>query len=266
MDDSVALRKELVGLFSHIQRIRTEIAAIRKPGDAGGDKFVRMADELDAIVEATEEATNIIMESVEQINALLVEVRPAVTDAKANETLDRIDEKIQSVFEACAFQDITGQRVTKVVRLIKYVEERVNALIAIWGAPQLATVDVHEEKKGEYDKYLNGPQLKGKGVSQLDIDALLTGGQQMKGGEQTNAKPGPAAAPSAPPHATTRNQRHRRPTRRSFPRMTSTNYSVSPKVLAERACHKTIRDGWTRTSSRESGSRRYRRKTTGRIA
>ena len=70
-----------------------------------------------------------------------------MTDAKANETLDRIDEKIQSVFEACAFQDITGQRVTKVVRLIKYVEERVNALIAIWGPPNWPRSMFRRKKK-----------------------------------------------------------------------------------------------------------------------
>ncbi len=52
------------------------------------------------------------------------------------------------MFEACAFQDITSQRVTKAVKLIKYVEERANTLIAIWGAHQLAEVDIKEGKEG----------------------------------------------------------------------------------------------------------------------
>jgi len=198
MGDSVTLRKELIGLFSHIQRLRMEITAIRKPGDADGDKFVRMADELDAIVEVTEEAINTIMESVEHINTMLAEIRPVVTDARVADTLDRVDEKIQSLFEACAFQDITGQRVTKVVKLIKYVEERVNALIAIWGAPQLATVETQEEKRGEYDKYLHGPQLKGKGVNQSDVDALLKGGGQPTAvPPRRDSQPAPRPAPQS---------------------------------------------------------------------
>lgn len=176
MQDAAQLKRELVGLFSHIQRIRYEIAAIRKPGADDGDNFSKMSDELDAIVASTEDATNTIMESVERIEELVTAAKPHVGDPAAAAALDEVDDRIGAVFEACAFQDITGQRVTKVVKLLMFIEERVNSLVSIWGEDELASTTVAEAEKGEYEKYLNGPQLKGGGVSQADIDRMLGGG------------------------------------------------------------------------------------------
>ena len=56
------LKKELVGLFGHLQRIRKELAALHPPGAT--DQFGSMSEQLDAIVDATEGATNTIMESM----------------------------------------------------------------------------------------------------------------------------------------------------------------------------------------------------------
>lgn len=175
--DADVLKKELVGLFNHIQRIRREIAAIRRPGAASGeDHFMQMSDELDAIVEATEQATNSIMENVEQMEDLLNDLRALQTDPAAVAILDQIPEKTSAIFEACAFQDITGQRITKVVNSLQFVETRVNALVSMWGASELTKVGPQKtEEQDEYKRYLNGPQLSGQGVSQADVDAMLFG-------------------------------------------------------------------------------------------
>jgi chemotaxis regulatin CheY-phosphate phosphatase CheZ len=197
--DDETLKHELIGLFEHIQRIRKEIAAIRRPGaDAGEDHFVQMSDELDAIVIATEQATNTIMENVEQMEDALDEVRSLVDDPKVLSILDRIPSHSGSIFEACAFQDITGQRISKVVNSLQFIESRVNVLIDMWGVSELTKVSVQKEApRGEYEKYLNGPQLSGQGVSQADVDAMF-------GGATPAAKPAPApvkqaAAPQAAP-------------------------------------------------------------------
>ena len=58
------LNAELVSLFSYVTRLRQEIASINR-GQGGTEQFKSMSDQLDAIVEATEEATNTIMESME---------------------------------------------------------------------------------------------------------------------------------------------------------------------------------------------------------
>lgn len=173
--ESETLKHELVELFQHIQSIRKEIAAIRRPG-ADDDHFLQMSDELDAIVEATEDATNQIMENVEEVEDLCIAIKGKTQDEEIHATLKTISDKNSNVFQACSFQDITGQRITKVVKLLKYVEERVNALIAVWGEDAIAEEKVEKEgAKDPYGRYLNGPQFKGEGVSQDDVDAMLRG-------------------------------------------------------------------------------------------
>ena len=36
-----------------------------------------------------------------------------------------VDEKMMVIFEACSFQDITGQRIAKVVETLEHIEQRV---------------------------------------------------------------------------------------------------------------------------------------------
>ncbi|MFN3076740.1 MAG: protein phosphatase CheZ [Alphaproteobacteria bacterium] len=196
-EDLAFLKKAVRELFERIHTIREEIAAIRKPGTEDTDNsFSAMSDQLDAIVEATETATDTIMNNVESIETLVATARSHTTAPEATAALDQVGDKIAAVFEACAFQDITGQRVTKVVKLIKYIEERVDSLIAVWGAEALENVEVVKEQRGEYEQYLHGPQLKGLAKTQEEID-------QMMGPVKATAaavRPVPAAkpAPAAP--------------------------------------------------------------------
>ena len=135
--DMDVLKCELLGLFEHIQKIRREIAAIRRPGE-NQDRFDQMSDELDAIVEHTETATNTIMENVEAISDLVATVCAKTDDTEIVGVLVKANEHAGEIFTACSFQDITGQRITKVVRSLKFVEERVNALIGMWGRDAVA--------------------------------------------------------------------------------------------------------------------------------
>ncbi len=84
-----ALKHELVGLFQYIRRVRQEIAAVLRPAD-GDHRFDSMADQLDAIVGATEEATNTIMEAMENNDEILTRLREGITDADHLAGLDRI--------------------------------------------------------------------------------------------------------------------------------------------------------------------------------
>lgn len=172
--DIDVLKKELLGMFGHIQRFRKELATIRHPGTDQQDHFDKMADQLDAVVEATEAATDSIMTAMEEIEALVGQVRSRVKDPEALTALDAIGDKTAAVFEACSFQDLTGQRVTKVVESMKFVEERVNALIRIWGRDELSkvVVEINDAKDAER-RMLHGPQRKGKGVSQDEVDKMF---------------------------------------------------------------------------------------------
>lgn len=172
-DENLALKTELAGLFHYIQRVRTEIAAIHRPAD-DDNNFDSMSDQLDAIVDATEKATDTIMSTVETNEALLAEVRAGIDDAGLQAKIDEISGNNMGLFEACSFQDITGQRITKVVRSLTYVETRVTKLIEAWGRSELEKITIALEKnKTDDEKLLHGPQREDVAISQDDIDALF---------------------------------------------------------------------------------------------
>lgn len=174
MDNSseVGLKRELDGLLRYIHKVRSEIAAIGRPADEDHG-FDSMGDQLDAIVKATADATNNIMGAMEKNDDITDKLREKTDDPVVMALLDQLNQNSSDVFEACSFQDITGQRISKVVKSITYVEERVNSLMAYWGPDDLDDISVEAKEKTEDEALLNGPQLEGQGLSQDDIDALF---------------------------------------------------------------------------------------------
>ncbi|MEK7821339.1 MAG: protein phosphatase CheZ [Pseudomonadota bacterium] len=167
------LKKELTGLFRYIQRVRQEIAAIYQPAE-DEHRFNSIAEQLDAVVKATEKATDTIMAAMETNDSLVMEIKKMVRDPAVAAKLDKISENGAAVFEACSFQDITGQRINKVAKSLTYVETHVNLLINVWGKDVVEKTEVKVDKEKSADeKLLHGPQLSGKGVSQDEIDKLF---------------------------------------------------------------------------------------------
>ena len=82
-------------------------------------------DQLDAIVGSTEEATNGILQAMESLEALVGEMSP--------ELGEKVTDAVTQVYESCNFQDITGQRITKVVKALKHIEAKVDALVGAFG-------------------------------------------------------------------------------------------------------------------------------------
>ena len=76
-------------------------------------------DELDAIVEHTAAATHAILESCEMLDAVSASV--------SGEPAAKLQDAMTRIYEACSFQDITGQRITKVVTTLKMIEAKVDA-------------------------------------------------------------------------------------------------------------------------------------------
>ncbi|WP_420411986.1 chemotaxis protein [Roseibium sp.] len=161
-----AVTEELTLIAKEITRMKTEISALRA-NDMTGNKIPDAGRELDAIVEATENATNTIMEAAEEIMA----ADPSDTDAYQ----DLVSNKMIGIFEACTFQDITGQRISKVVSTLRYIDERVSSFIEHLRIPADFEAEMNEsdEDRRKRELILHGPQHSGEGVSQNDIDALL---------------------------------------------------------------------------------------------
>ena len=174
--EAARLKKELVLLFGHMNRVRRELATLE-----GNDaSFASMADTLDAIVENTETASNTILESMEAIEEMVGQLR-AKNDPETTAICDRITDRSNQVFEACSFQDLTGQRITRVVRELKFIEERVGAMVRMWGRDELAKVIDEVKKENEAAAapnddaaLLHGPQRTSVAISQDDVDKLFS--------------------------------------------------------------------------------------------
>ena len=158
--------RELDELASYIHNAREEIVALC-PDDIRQEHLPAATDQLDAIVEATEEATGTILDAAEKIEA-----EASKHDAPA------ITEQVVRIFEACSFQDLTGQRIGKVVTALKHIEDRLDRMVEVFGAEvRMARKDAapatKEPKTNDEKALLNGPQLPNEANRQDEIDALL---------------------------------------------------------------------------------------------
>ncbi len=163
--------REIDSLAKYIQAAKAEIAAIR-PDEIRDDFVPSATDELDAVVAATEEATGIILDNAEKVMEAAGELEEP---AQSN-----LIEMVTAIFEACNFQDITGQRITKVVTTLKHIDERIQALASILGEEvDQCTVPEAVEDVGtavlDDEDLLNGPQLPNSAIDQDEIDKLLAG-------------------------------------------------------------------------------------------
>ncbi|MEX2453927.1 MAG: protein phosphatase CheZ [Rhodospirillaceae bacterium] len=170
------IMRELEALSDFIEQTKAEIAAIR-PEEIPDDHIPTATDELDAVVNATENATNSIMEAAEKIEAVAAEIDEAGAEILSN--------AVTQIYEACSFQDITGQRIGKVVAALKEIERKVETVVEKFGpdratrdrlkAMRLAERAVLENRDGgiEDEDLLHGPQLPDNANSQDDIDALF---------------------------------------------------------------------------------------------
>jgi chemotaxis protein CheZ len=167
------LYTELEQLARFIQNARSEIAAVR-PHDINAEDIPRATDELDAVVGATEEATGTILDACEQLEKATASLPP--------EAAEQITNAVTRIYEACNFQDITGQRITKVVKTLKHIEDRVSAMLTAFGdelakhqaaSPAAKPAETPAEAKPSDADLLNGPQMPDDAKKQAEIDAIL---------------------------------------------------------------------------------------------
>jgi chemotaxis protein CheZ len=158
-----SLLAEVEALGRTIVAAKAEIAALRVD-DITASHIPFATDELDAIVEHTASATHAILESCEWLDA--------VGEHLSGEPAARLQDATTRIYEACSFQDITGQRITKVVTTLKAIEDKVAQIVMTFGevdgGPPAPSVPVADESG-----LLNGPQHAAVAMGQSDIDRLL---------------------------------------------------------------------------------------------
>lgn len=172
---------ECRSLSEYISNARVEIASLT-PTDLEGERIPRAGMELDAIVAQTETATNTIMESAETIMNCLGEEDVA---AQA----DTMQDAVMEIFQACSFQDITGQRISKVVSTLQHIEKRVQDLRSLLGITDddIDKAKARDEEEDTKDSLLSGPALEGEGIDQNEVDELLGNKKSSDDGAEAGA-------------------------------------------------------------------------------
>lgn len=171
---AAAMNGELASMQDAIQSTKQEIAALHG-GGFQDDNLGRVTNELDAVVDGTEAATESILTAAETIDELAGNINAAVAEPYKSQAAD-IQDKIVEIFEACNFQDLTGQRITKVVRTLEFIEQRVGSMMEIWGGmDSFKDVAPSVDKPKGDQALLNGPALETDNnvANQNDIDALF---------------------------------------------------------------------------------------------
>ncbi len=119
--------------------------------------------ELEAVVQATEAAANTIMEAAEAISDWIE------GDARDPASIQHLASRVNAIFEACSFQDVTGQRIRRAIQHLQHVETMLEKFLpagALANAP--AKVVVATQRHTTEPKVAVGSDL-----GQADIDALL---------------------------------------------------------------------------------------------
>jgi chemotaxis protein CheZ len=170
------LKVELDLIYDAINRTKREIAVLHgKSFD--GNEMSKVTGELGAVVGGTEEATQQILEAAEAIDQAASALGKVNSPDQQKILSEEISERVVSIFEACNFQDLTGQRISKVMATMKFIENHITVMMDIWGgvdAIKAHAPAIIDTREGDA-KLLNGPKLDGDDghASQNDIDALF---------------------------------------------------------------------------------------------
>ncbi|MDQ2081884.1 chemotaxis protein [Xanthobacteraceae bacterium Astr-EGSB] len=159
--------RELREIAGYIDSMRDQIGVLQV-NEIKNSRIPAAGQELGAIVKATENATNTIMNCAEALMAA------DASDPVAYKAL--VDEKMMMIFEACSFQDITGQRIAKVVETLQHIEERVGRFANVMKAKDFEgfLTDSERDRAARKERlFLHGPSLDGQGVDQSTVDKMI---------------------------------------------------------------------------------------------
>ena len=176
IEQCAKLKVELDLIHDAINRTKREIAVLHGKSFEGAE-MAKVTGELGAVVGGTEEATQQILEAAEYIDQAASALMKVNSPDQQKQICEDVQERVISIFEACNFQDLTGQRISKVMTTMKFIENHINVMMDIWGgvdAIKAHAPPIVDTREGDA-KLLNGPKLDGDDghASQNDIDALF---------------------------------------------------------------------------------------------
>ncbi len=170
------LKIELDLIHDAINRTKQEIAVLHGKSFNGAE-MAKVTGELGAVVGGTEQATQQILEAAEAIDQSASAMAKVTSPDQQRLLSEEIQERVIAIFEACNFQDLTGQRISKVMNTMKFIEHHINVMMEIWGgvdAIKAHAPAIVDDRVGDA-RLLNGPKTDGEvgHASQDDIDAMF---------------------------------------------------------------------------------------------
>lgn len=161
------VKKEIEKMAAYIMTAKAEVLSML-PEEKSPKNITNASSQLDAVVKATEQATNSIMDAADAIQNYIAKAPAPIKD--------KIEAETVKIYDACTFQDITGQRITKVIGCLQFIEEKINTLLSLFGDTKdmEAIKDRLVNPVARNDNHLlNGPALPDVAPTQAEIDALF---------------------------------------------------------------------------------------------
>ena len=170
--DLQKVEHELTAIYDAIENSRRELATL-SGGDNQAHCMTRAGDELGAAIGGMEKATQQILKAAEAIDEGARALAASLKDDFKRGVAQDIQDQVVQIFETCNYQDLSGQRISKAMNTLKFVEDSVMRVLALWGG--IDALRRHAAKAHGNDRLLNGPKLDGDAghASQNEIDRLF---------------------------------------------------------------------------------------------
>lgn len=185
-----AIDASLQGLEAELARLRETVARNRHDladllGPDRDRRFARAAGELGASIDAMEKATKSILDLTENIDDSAKSLVASLKQGHERGLAQDIQEHAGKIYEACNFQDLTGQRIAKVIAMLGAIEEQIGAALKRCSAVS-ASVPLDAKSAFARTGLINGPKLDGDAghADQSDIDAMFDGNVSRAAGSR----------------------------------------------------------------------------------
>lgn len=157
-------REELARLKAELRAVRSAIGGTGPMSAASGPQppAPRIIGELDAVIAGSEQAAQKILAAAEDIDQAANSLSAALKGDTEQGLAQDIRDRIIAIFEACNYQDLSSQRVAKVITALGRIERQIARAL-------------DEHPYAETAPPARGPRLphdRGH-VSQDDVDAMF---------------------------------------------------------------------------------------------
>ena len=164
-----SIELQLAAMRAAIARSKAELANL---SDNPEEKPIERAQrELQAAIAGMEGATEDILKSSEGAEEAARSLFASLRDDSKRGLAHDIIDHVVKIYEHCHFQDLAGQRISKVIGTLRNLEDKLARLVEVWGGlDQMPRSDQRARPS-----LLNGPKLEGdRGhASQAEIDRMF---------------------------------------------------------------------------------------------